>query len=71
MKKELDMVQGKERKLPEETNYPRNRALPVPHGRLTRTWENICTLPRSSGGKRSLKETPYKSRLKQNRTPHL
>ena len=64
MKKELDMVQGKETKLPEESEYPKNKALPVPRGRITRTWENICTLPRSHGGKFTFKERPYKSRLK-------
>ena len=28
------------------------------------SWETISTFPRSSGGKKSLKDTPYKSRLK-------
>lgn len=27
-------------------------------------WEVVSTLPRSSGGKKSLKDTPYKSRLR-------
>ena len=55
----------KKRAIPEERVYPKNKAKSIRDvGSTFAGWETISTVPRSNGGKVSLKDTPYKSRLK-------
>ena len=62
-------MQGKAEKksiIREEVNMPFRGKSIRDVGSTFVSWETISTFPRSKGGKKSIKDTPYKSRINNN-----